>query len=174
MLKEPVTLSDLVSAYLRFKEWMDCDAERSAYCAMEIMIMQRLFGTRYVIPPGDLGNASYEQLLIAMTKRQADLRLFTDLVHESNDEDTFEDVVADLRKTTFFSKVGPFATTFQVLSEGAFFDSHFYGESPDELRAFILSEFPAIEKLTFSKDSLYEAGLPKIAPEPPDHVFTRQ
>ena len=193
-LNDPVTLDDLISAYIRFKEWMDYDTERSAYCAKEIAIMQTLFGTAYIKVPTVLLDATHEEMLNVMEERQAALSALAGVVDASAEEDEIDDLLREVDRTTFRSTVHYFITLheaiWQAVESVSFedesdtekytidaepFEDHFEEVTEDlfeDIHAFIISEHPEIELMSFPVEKLYELGLPRRAPEPIDHGQT--
>lgn len=159
-----LNLDDLIRAYLRFKEWMDYDAERSAYSAKEITVMQKLFGTTYVIVPANLVAASYEKLLSVMDKRISDMQTLAGAIDDLADERVTNELLKVVNETTFQSSVSYFTPLFQTLWQGIRnagfdiesgqnkwtlekeqFDDYFdeiEGPPFEETRAFIISEHP--------------------------------
>jgi hypothetical protein len=198
-LNDPVTLDDLINAYLRFKEWMDYDTERSAYCAKEIIVLQKLFGIPYVTVPRQLADASYEDLLSIMEDRldlivahngAIDDTLYND-DFDDEDRQEIDDLMREIDKTSFRSTVHYFKTLHQAINEAAQsvviidpsdpesytidtepFDDCFAEASDtliDQIREFILSEHPRLESMSFPLERAYSLGLPRKAPEPIDH-----
>lgn len=194
--RNSVTLDDLIEAYLRFKEWMDYDAERSAYSALEIAVMQKLFGTSYIAVPDALSAAGYGAMLSAMEQRMALIGRYIDAIHASvdGDDDDPEDTTLlreELDRTTFLSSVPWFITLHQAIHDAASsvrvgasgdasgytidespFDDWLDEASDDEvasIRAFIIEDHPGIDALRFPRAALYELGLPQQAPEPIDY-----
>ena len=186
--KDNLDLDDLIRAYLRFKEWMDYDAERSAYSAKEIIVMQKLFGTSYVTVPANLVTASHEKLLSVMDKRISDMCALTGAVDDLSDECVASELLKVVDETSFKSSVHYFAPLFQALWQGirnAGFDvesgqdlwtvdheplEDYFDEVEEppfeETRAFIISEHPRIGSVCFSREMLYALGLPKQSPVP--------
>ncbi len=190
MLRDSVTIDDLVAAYLRFKEWMDYDLERSAYCAKEIMVLQELFGVSYVVVPPALRNSSHSELLQAMAERMALLDELLDAIYYPADDGKYERVLGAMDKTTFRSTVHYFTTLHEAIFQAADsivfedpddperypidsepFDDHY--DTSDALvegvRDFIISEHPRLESVSFSLEKVYALGLPRIVPPPIDH-----
>ena len=190
-LNDPVTLDDLITAYLRFKEWMDYDLERSAYCAKEIIVMQALFKTAYIKVPLNLDSRSHEEILNAMEERQVKLTALTSAIDVSADEDEIDDLLRDVDKSTFKSTLHYFTTLHEAICQaiqgaGIEDDSNSgkctidvepiedYFEEIDEnsfeyIRSFIISEYPEIEFMNFPIENVYALGLPRQAPAPIDH-----
>lgn len=187
-----LNLDDLIRAYLRFKEWMDYDVERSAYSAKEIIVMQKLFGTTYVTVPANLVAASHEKLLSVMDKRISDMQTLAGAIDDLADEKVTNDLLKVVDETTFQSLVPYFTPLFQALWQGVgaagfeiesgqnmwtldiepiddYFDE--IEEPPfEEIRAFIISEHPQIESVRFAREKLYALGLPKQSPDPIPYV----
>jgi hypothetical protein len=187
-----LNLDDLIRAYLRFKEWMDYDVERSAYCAMEIIVMQKLFGTAYVTVPADLVAASHVKLLSVMDKRISDMQALAGAIDDLADECVTDELLKVVDKTSFQSSVPYFTTLFQALWQGIrnagfgvescqeiwtvdhepvedYFDE--VEEPPfEKIRAFIISEHPRIKSVCFPREMLYALGLPKQSPAPIPYV----
>ena len=187
-LSDPVTFDDLVRAYFRYKEWMDYDLERSAYCAKEIIVMQSLFGTAYVRVPSAVASASYEELLTFMENRFATMEARNDVVYGSSDEGELRDLDAQLHRTSFRSDVQEFMTLHEALEiatssarrsdEGEIivddepFDDCFApvdDATYERIRAFIVSEHPEIEAKSFPAEKVYTLGLPRQPPDPIDY-----
>lgn len=188
---DPVTLDDLITAYLRLKEWMDYDLERSAYCAKEIIVMQALFKTAYIKVPFNLANASHEEMLNAMEERQVKLTALTRAVDASADEDEIDDLLRDVDKSTFKSTVHYFTTLHEAICQaiqGAGIEDDAYSgkctidaepieehfEEIDEnsfeyIRSLIISEHPEIEFINFPIENVYALALPRQAPAPMNH-----
>lgn len=188
-----LALDDLVHTYLRFKEWMDYDAERSAYCAKEIIVMQKLFGTAYIIVPADLATFGHDELLNAMDKRQVDLTALTKAIDGSADEDEIDDLFREVEKTSFKSTTHYFITLHQAIWQAVDsvrldvesdheefvldsepFDDHFEEVDDamfEEIRDFIISEHPQIEFISFPLETAYDLGLPRRVPDPIVYVF---
>ena len=193
-LSDSVSLNDLIMAYLRFKEWMDYDTERSAYCAKEIAIMQALFGTSYIKVPFVLLGATHEELLNAMEERQAKLTALAGAVDASAEEDEIADLLRDVDRTTFRSTVHYFITLHEAIWQAAEsvsfedesnpekytidnepFEDHFEEVNEalfEDIRAFIISEHPEIKSITFPVEKVYTLGLPRHVPEPIDYGQT--
>jgi hypothetical protein len=190
-LNDPINLDDLVRAYVRFRDWMDYDAERSAYSAKEIITMQQLFKTAYVVIPRALRNATYEELATIMQHRQALLASFTEEIYNPGSEGVFDDLRLEIDKSTFRTTVHYFTTLHEAIWQAADsitfddesapenysidsepFDEHFdeVDEATfDDIRAFIISEHPGIEQVTFPVENAYALGLPRQIPDPIDH-----
>lgn len=189
-----LNLDDLIRAYLRFKDWMDYDeSDRSAYCAKEIIVMQQLFGTAYVTAPAELVTASFEDLLRAMEKRRAVLGLLIDAIHGSTEGSEIDDLLSEVDRTSFKSTVHYFTSLHQAIwqtAESAItdvglgqeelvldtepIDDHFDEVTEaafEDIRAFIVSEHPKIELMSFPAERAYDLGLPRRAPEPINHQF---
>lgn len=193
MENDNLTLDDLIRAYLRFKEWMDYDAERSAYCAKEIIVMQKLFGTKYITAPANLTMFGYDDLLSAMEKRQADLTALTEAIDGSSGEDEIDGLLKEVEKTSFKSTTHYFITLHQAIWQAVDsarldvesdheelvldsepFDDHFEEVDDamfEEIRIFIISEHPQIEFMSFPQKTAYDLGLPKRAPQPIAYII---
>jgi len=193
-INDTVTVDDLVRSYLRYKDWMGYDVEHSAYCAMDIIVMQALFGTAYIKVPAHLVAASYEQLLAAMEERRVTMRRYIDAVHEFADESDTNDILMELEKTSFKSEVHYFTTLFEVVRQAAasahqveeddpksividesIIEDHF--EEMDEasfesIKAFIVGEHPKVEFMSFPTERLHRMGLPRTAPADPHEQAT--
>jgi len=187
MGNDNLTLDNLIRAYLRFKEWMDYDAERSAYCAKEIIVMQKLFGTAYITVPADLATSGYDELLSVMDKRQTDLVALTGIIDGSADEGEINDLLREVDKTSFKSTTHYFITLHQAVLQAADsvrldvaldqeefvldsepFDDHFeevHDAMFEEIRDFIISEHPKIKFISYPLETAYDLGLPRRAPE---------
>lgn len=190
-LNDPVNLNDLIRAYIRFKDWMDYEAERSAYSAKEIVVMQALFGTGYIIVPPELIDASYEELLDAMESRQTLLVALSEALYDPTSEGKFDDLQLEVDKSTFRSTVHYFTTLYEAIYHAADnvsfedesdpenhtidnepFDDHFDEVDEamfEEVRNFIISEHPKIELMAFPVEKAYALGLPRQVPDPIDH-----
>lgn len=187
-----LNLDDLIRTYLRFKEWMDYDAEHSAYSAKEIIVMRKLFGTAYVTVPADLVAASHEKLLNVMDKRISDMQALAGAIDSLADESVTNELLKVVDETSFQSSAPYFTTLFQGLWQtirNAGFDiesgqdiwtvdhelvEDYYDEVEkppfEEIRTFIISEHPRIESVCFSREKLYALGLPKQSPDPIPYV----
>ena len=188
-INDTVTVDDLVRSYLRYKDWMDHDTEHSAYCAMDIILMQVLFGTTCIKVPPNLVDASYEELLACMEKRQVTLAMFIDAAHESIGENETDHFLSELEMSTFKSEVHYFTTLFEAILQTAEsvrqddeqepsyleldeepLEDHF--AEPDDatletIRAFILTQHPRTEFMSFPAAKLHRMGLPTSAPPDP-------
>ncbi|MDH2916027.1 MAG: hypothetical protein PXX77_04030 [Gallionella sp.] len=193
MGKDCLDLDYLIRAYLRFKEWMDYDIERSAYCAMEIIVMQKLFGTAYITVPANLATASYEELLDAMEERQNVLNDLTYSIDMSAGIDEIHRLLNEVNKTTFKSTVHYFVTLHEAITQVAAsatydpdsdktepvidtepFEDHFEEADEvlfEEIKAFIIRHYPKIESLSFPIETRHVMGLPRHAPNPVPDVF---
>ena len=185
-LNRTVGVDDLVRSYLRYKDWMDHDAESSAYCVKEVIVMQELFGTAYIKAPPNLASASYEELLACMEKRQDTLCKFTYATHTPEHEDGIDDIYQEIEKTQFRSEVHYFVTLFEALMQCASsaqlndpgesevfeldkepLEDHFEKTTEamfETIRDFIVAEHPGIDRKRFSVDRLQQMGLPPVAP----------
>jgi len=190
-LNDPINLDDLIRAYVRFRDWMDYDAERSAYSAKEAIVMQQLFKTVYVVAPPALRNATYEELATIMQHRQALLASFTEETYNPSSKGVFDDLRWEIDKSTFRTTVHYFTTLHEAIWQAADsisfddasapenysidsepFDEHFDEvdeASFDDIRSFIISEHPGIEEVTFPVEKAYALGLPRQVPDPIDH-----
>lgn len=183
-LHDPITLDDLVRAYIRYKEWMDYDEVKSAYCLKEIMILQSLFGISYITPPAALRNASYPALLNVMTSRIALLTAYFQAIENPKDDLDTEEVLEKIQDSNFTSTVHYFTTLFEAITSAAEnaayspsgnvvldeepFEDHFAELDEalnDEIRAFILEDHPGIAEKTFPLATVYEMGLPMDVPK---------
>lgn len=190
LLNDPISLDDLIRAYIRFRDWMDYDPERSAYSAKEIIIMQQLFRTGYVVVPPALRDATYEELTDALEHRLELIGSLNEEIYNPSGTGAFDDLSAEIEKTTFSTTVHYFTTLHEAICHAADsvtyddskpegysidaepFDDHF--DAVDEvsfenIRAFIVSEHPGIERLTFPAEKAYALGLPRQMPDPIDH-----
>ena len=153
--------------------------------------MQTLFKTAYINVPPNLVDASYGELLSVMEKRQTLINDFHEAVYNSTDEDRLDDVLMEMDKSTFKSTVYYFTTLHEAICQavesvsfenesnpGKYtidaepFEDHFEEVNEDsfeDIRAFIISEHPKIEPMSFPVEKVYKLGLPKCAPEPIDH-----
>lgn len=190
-LNDPINLDDLIHTYVRFRDWMDYDAERSAYSAKEVTVMQQLFKTAYVIAPHSLTDATYEELAKVMEHRQALLISLNEELYNPSGEGVFDDLRLEIDKSTFRTTVHYFTTLHEAIWHAADsvtfddepapenysidsepFDDHFdeVDEAAfDDIRAFIISEHPGIEQVTFPVENAYALGLPRQVPDPIDH-----
>lgn len=170
---------------------MDYDAERSAYSAKEVIIMQQLFKTAYVVVPSDLREAIYEELVAAMEHRQTLLSTLTREIDEPSGTGLFDDLRLEVDKSTFRTTIHYFTTLHEAIWHAADsvifddesspenysidsepFDDHFdeVDEATfDDIRDFIVSEHPGIEQVTFPVEKAYALGLPRQIPDPIDH-----
>ncbi len=188
MYNDPVTTDDLIKVYLRFKEWMDYDHERSPYCAMEVKVFQELFGTAYVVVPRALTNATYADMQEAMHERLALIDEMHDAIYNPAEDGKFERVLQEMDKTTFRSTVHYFQTLHEAITQMT--DSVVVDESGelqsiddepmedyldqsdalfDEVHDFILSEHPELKTVSFPLERVYALGLPRNPPLPIDH-----
>lgn len=153
--------------------------------------MQQLFKTAYVVVPISLRNATYEELAVAMEHRQELLTALTREIDEpSGIVGLFDDLRQEVSKSTFRTTVHYFTTLHEAIWHAADsvtfddskpegysidaepFDDHFDEvdeASFEDIRAFIVSENPGIERLTFSAEKAYVLGLPRQMPDPIDH-----
>ena len=181
-----VRLRELILAYLRFREWMDHDAEHSAFCAKEIIVMQALFGTAYITVPDSLAKASYEELLVRMAERQEMLCEYTAAVYESPDADSLRVIGSELEKHEFRSKLYYFTPMHQAIMQAAMgatqnvagdpgdvaideesIEDHFRETNQStiaRIRAQIVADHPGIESVAFPVEKLRALGLPKPSP----------
>ena len=182
--KEMVTVDDLIQAYLRFKDWICEEIERSAYSAKEMLIMQELFGTSYVKFPAGLPTESYADVCAFMKNRDdVHARFMVALYFPENGQ--LDALLEEELRLGFISEVHYFMPISQAIMQTAasvrpdnetgnpIFDEEIMEDQFQEtdeatvetIRRFVIAEHPEIEFMTFPREKLYAMGLPRTTPD---------
>jgi len=177
-----VTLTDLVSAYFRFCDWIDVEPDMAFHCVRELQALQQLFGTRYVVfpPPFFMDDQSVRALV---ETRSELLREYLSLLDFDPDEGPLNLVKVEIEKSAYRLTTGhllTWATTFvddshaqlptaSCISEDAGFDeTSLQGRALEEaaFREVIIAEHPHVIGLSFPASELIRLGVP--VKEPPN------